>query len=230
MLAPKWPANNQPRNNRQTNWRIVTESMKKFARRTKNQEACLLEKLQTGDAVAIDEWVRTHHATLIHVATAIVGDRYAEEVAQDAWLSALGALESFEGRSSLKTWLVQITANAARSRARRENRYVGLDTVEQRDDTPEFDRRGHWQVDRIQWQAETPEDLLSSQQLAEQMQQALDTLPSNQRAVMTLIDIEGIDKDEVCNILAISASHMRVLLHRARSRLYQVVNDYQETL
>lgn len=205
--------------------------MKKIAGPATTPETGLLKQLQAGDAAAIEQWVREHHLTLVRVAAAIVGDRYAEEVAQDAWISAMAALANFEGRSTLKTWLVQITANAARSRARRENRYVALDVIDDQDSqAPVFDKRGHWQLDRIQWHAETPEDLLNAQEMAEQLQQALDTLPENQRAVITLIDIKGMDKTEVCNILTLSASNLRVLLHRARSRLYQAINDYQENL
>lgn len=204
--------------------------MKKIARPAALSETERVKRLQAGDSAAIECWVGEHHSTLVNVAAAIVGDRFAEEVAQDAWMSAIKALSNFEGRSSLKTWLVQICVNTARSRAQRENRYVSLEAMEESGDSPLFDRRGHWQLDRIQWHAETPEDLLNTAELAQLMQQALDSLPANQRAVLTLIDIEGMDKSDVCNILAIQASHLRVLLHRARTRLYQVVNEHQETI
>jgi RNA polymerase sigma-70 factor (ECF subfamily) len=59
-----------------------------------------------------------------------------------------------------------------------------------------------------------------------QMEQAIHTLPANQRQVMILRDIEGIDSEEICNLLHITQTNQRVLLHRGRSKVRWALNDY----
>lgn len=76
----------------------------------------LLTRLLAGEQKAFKELVTTYQSAMRAVAYAIVGQRHVEEVVQDAWLSVVRHLASFEGRSSLKTWLLTITANSAKSR------------------------------------------------------------------------------------------------------------------
>ena len=79
-----------------------------------------LDALRTGDEEAFVALVRAHHAVLLRVAMANVRDRaVAEEVVQEAWLGALTGADRFQGRCSLRTWLVRITMNIARRRAER---------------------------------------------------------------------------------------------------------------
>ncbi|MDP1465996.1 RNA polymerase sigma factor, partial [Klebsiella pneumoniae] len=76
-------------------------------------DAHLLERLLKGEQRAYKELVTTYQSAMRAVAYAIVGQRHADEIVQDAWLSVVRNLSKFEGRSSLKTWLLTITANAA---------------------------------------------------------------------------------------------------------------------
>ena len=157
---------------------------------------------------------------MLSVARAIVGDSIADEVVQEAWISAIKALPKFEGRSSLKTWLVQIVSNGAKSRVRRENRYTPLDDGLEAVPSDKFDQTGHRIDDVLPWETATPEALLANTQLQEVIEQAFQALPAMQRAAITMIDMEGYKIDEVCNILDISSSNARVLLHRARIALF----------
>ena len=75
---------------------------------------------------------------------------------------------------------------------------------------------------------ETPEERFLSYETRALVQQAIDALPLNQRIVITMRDVEGFPSAEVCNVLAISETHQRVLLHRARSKVRGQLERYLE--
>jgi RNA polymerase sigma-70 factor (ECF subfamily) len=168
-----------------------------------------------------------------------VGERsVAEEVAQDAWTKALAGLDGFEGRSSFRTWLYRILLNTARSRARRESRTVPFADVVQQEvsaDTAAFDassfqgpgdvQPGHWGANPPRaWAA--PEAVLLGRECLDLIRSALAELPEAQRLVVELRDVREFGAEEVCNILEISESNQRVLLHRGRSKIRRALDDY----
>lgn len=201
--------------------------MKINLRLSKKEEQALLKRLRRGEQQAFEEIVAAYHNIMISVARAIVGEAFAEEVVQDAWISAIKALATFEGRSSLKTWLLQIVSNGAKSRVRRENRQSSLDEGWQSVPADKFDHRGHRLDDVSAWDHATPEALLANEQLQTIVENTFQQLPALQRAVVTMYDMEGIKMDEMCNILDITASNARVLLHRARTTLHHSIEKYQ---
>lgn len=195
-------------------------------------EAELLKRLQAGDKQAFATLVREYHRKLLAMARAIVGESIADEVVQEAWLSAYKAIGRFEGRSSLKTWLMRIVINEARTRLRHESRLISLDTSPFDDVEPmesRFDETGHWAQAPVTWSADSPEELLTGEQLADCLEHTLAQMPRMQRAALTLRDMEGVELAEICNILTVSESNVRVLLHRARQRVFNLVDHYQET-
>ena len=144
-------------------------------------------------------------------------------------MSAIRSLSEFAGRSSLNTWLIQITANAAKTRLRREKRQVSLDeNWQEKETTDRFDHTGHWQEPVSQWELETPEAILANDQLSDIISKTFEQLPPQQQAVLSLYDLEGESMSEICNILDLSASNARVLLHRARSAIQQKIAQYQD--
>lgn len=192
-------------------------------------DAALIEGMLDGDAAAFEMAVALYHPTMVNIAKAIIGEAFAEEIAQDAWISAIRSLTDFAGRSSLRTWLIQITANAAKTRLRREKRLVSLDENWQQNETEDrFDHSGHWREPVSQWDLETPEAILANSELSDIISQTFEQLPPQQQAVLTLYDLEGESMQDICNILDISASNARVLLHRARSTIQQKIAQYQD--
>jgi RNA polymerase sigma-70 factor (ECF subfamily) len=150
----------------------------------------------------------------------------AEEVVQETWLAVLKGLPAFEGRSSLKTWIFHILANRARTRAVREGRVIPFadlgapeDEALDPDMASRFAEGGHWSQPPAPWDADTPESILLRREAMDQFQLALETLPPVQRTVVTLRDVEGWSAEDACNVLQISETNQRVLLHRARTRL-----------
>ena len=105
----------------------------------------LLEGLQAGDEQAFVALVGRHNRALFYVARSFVqSDAIAEEVVQDTWMAVVRGVSKFEGRSSIKTWLVRITINRARSTGTRESRVLPLSTSEVAVDPHRFDTNGHW--------------------------------------------------------------------------------------
>ena len=115
----------------------------------------LLARLLAGEQKAFKELVSTYQSAMRAVAYAIVGSRHADEIVQDAWLSVVRNLSKFEARSSLKTWLLTITANAAKGRYKQNRREVLLDDLPSPHGTIDDDRfspgDGHWLVAPFAW-------------------------------------------------------------------------------
>ncbi|MBL1319787.1 MAG: sigma-70 family RNA polymerase sigma factor [Methylophaga sp.] len=199
-----------------------------FPKLKSRDERRLIKQLIDGEQLAFEKVVSEYQNLMISVARAIVGEAFADEVVQDAWISAIKALPKFEGRSSLKTWLLHIVSNGAKSRVRRENRHSSLDEGWQSVSSDKFDNIGHRYDDVFAWEQATPEALLANDQLQSIIEHSFQQLPAQQRAVLTLYDMEGIEMKEICNILDVSASNVRVLLHRARTTLHQCIEKYQD--
>jgi RNA polymerase sigma-70 factor (ECF subfamily) len=178
----------------------------------------LIDRLRQGDEAAFRELFDAHHSMLVRLAMAYVKNAsVAEEVAQDTWTAVFDALPSFEGRAALKTWIARIAINRAKTRAQRDGRQVPLDDEEPPSQDDRFNRIGAFK----QRPAElgSPEELLLNREVRAAIDKCLEGLPEQQRAIVTLRDIEGWSSEEVCNVLGLSESNQRVLLHRGRGRL-----------
>jgi RNA polymerase sigma-70 factor (ECF subfamily) len=196
-------------------------------------EAGLLARLRNGEPAAFEQLVRQHHGAMKRTAAAIVGDGQAEEVAQEAWLKAIRSLSAFEGRSSLRTWLFSILINEARGRLRKAKREIRIEDYGPGDeglfDPQCFLEDGHWAQDPVLWHDQSPEALLSHEDFRRCLGEVLSALPEIQRSALTLRDYQGLEMEKICNILSVSASNVRVLLHRARAKVYAMVDQFEET-
>jgi RNA polymerase sigma-70 factor (ECF subfamily) len=183
-------------------------------------DAELVRRLRDGEEAAFAELFDAHHATLVRLATAFVkSPSIAEEIAQDTWVAVIDALDSFEGRAAIKTWIARIAINRAKTRAARDGRQVPLEDEEQPSvDPSRFGSFGQFKQAPARWD-ETPEALVGRQEVHAAIGRCLEDLPTAQRAVVTLRDVEGWTSEEVCNALDVSESNQRVLLHRGRARL-----------
>jgi RNA polymerase sigma-70 factor (ECF subfamily) len=199
-----------------------------------SSEADLIAALRNGDEAAFTALVEQYYTSMVRIAMIYVPDQaIAEDVVQETWIGVLRGLDRFEGRSSLKTWIFTILTNRAKTRAQRESRYVPLalagdDEAEDSEPviTPErFSSEGHWSENPATWDA-IPEDRLLSQETLALIDQAINELPQGQREVIRLRDIEGWSSAEVCNVLDISETNQRVLLHRARSKVRRALEQY----
>jgi RNA polymerase sigma-70 factor (ECF subfamily) len=142
----------------------------------------------------------------------------AEEIVQDTWMAIVRGISQFEGRSSLRSWLIAILVNRARSTGAREYRTVPVAPQEATVDASRFDEGGHW-ISPPQHFTQDVEDRVSAGGLSKRIRLSLDELPVRQRQVVTLRDVEGLTSKEVCELLEITEGNQRILLHRGRSRL-----------
>jgi RNA polymerase sigma-70 factor, ECF subfamily len=203
------------------------------------RDASLLAALRAGDEEAFAILVTRHHATLKRVARAYVStDAVAEEVVQETWLAVIAGIDRFEQRASLKTWIFHILANKAKTRGVRERRMVPFASLAGAEDQPavapeRFQRDGdawpgHWATPPRPW--EDPERRLASLEAREHLRAAIAALPATQQAVLTLRDVEGLEAEEVCELLDVSAGNQRVLLHRARAKVRTELERYFEEM
>lgn len=194
-------------------------------------DADLLRRLRAGEKPAFVELVQTYHVSMKYFAAAIIGDAQAEEAVQEAWLAVMRHLDNFEGRSSLKTWLFTIVGNEAKTRLRKTRREISLDAQDEGQlfAPDRFLADGHWAQAPNAWHDDSPEALMSQQDFQRCLEKTLAALPAAQRTALMLRDQDGLELEEVCNLLEVSASNVRVLIHRARVRVYGMVEHFEET-
>ena len=180
----------------------------------------LVARALEGDEDAFVALVGRYQRSLLRLARNYVRDAsLAEDVVQDTWIGFLRGIEKFEGRAQFRTWLHRVLANRAKSRAVKEARYVFLDPEDETSPVADrFDPAGHWRMPPGQWNL-SPERLLLSEEIRAAVGNALEALPPAQRAVVELRDLEGLEASEVCNVLGISETNQRVLLHRGRTKV-----------
>ncbi len=199
-----------------------------------SQDIDLVRRLRAGEEAAFVELVERHHASLVRFAMTFVRtEAAAEEVAQDTWMGVLSGLSAFEERSSVKTWLFRILANQAKTRGVRDARSTPFSALGELEDGSEpavaparFNQGGMWAQPPNRWSDDTPERLALRGEAMELVERTIDALPPQQRAVMLLRDVEGESAEDVCNTLGITETNQRVLLHRARMRVRQVLEQY----
>lgn len=197
--------------------------------RERADEAALVARLRERHEATFEELVDQLYPAMFAVARGYVRTRaVAEEVIQEAWLGVLKGLDGFEGRSSLRTWILQIVANIARTRGVREARSTPFSGFTIEDHEPAVDPSrfrdagdpfpGHWHSYPTDWRT-LPEERLLSRETLELVTRAIEELPDSQRLVITLRDVTGCSAEEVCDVLGLSDGNQRVLLHRARARV-----------
>jgi len=191
----------------------------------------LVTKLLAGDETAFRYLVKSYQSIMLKVARAIVGPSIAEEVVQETWLSVIKALPGFQQRSSLKTWILRIVSNCAKTRLRKESRNIAVgnaeDLAQMSIPADRFAENGMWHAHPSVWHGETPDQILSGEQLKDIIINEINRLPPMQQSVLILREIEGIEMEEICKILEVSASNSRVLLHRARTQLWSVIDQHE---
>ena len=168
------------------------------------------------DAVptSFDEIVEAYSDFVYNVAYKMMGNPHdAEEVAQEAFLSAFRAFDRFRGESRVTTWLYRIVVNAALMRLRREKRarelrWVGIENL----DVPSWD--------------DSPEPSAMISELGDKIQEGITRLPAELRAAVVLRDVAGLSSREAAEALDLTVAALKSRLHRARVLLRQHLAEY----
>jgi RNA polymerase sigma-70 factor, ECF subfamily len=201
------------------------------------EESQLVAALRAGDEAAFMRLVELYGPSMLRLARMFVRSQaVAEEVVQEAWVGVLRGIDRFEGRSSLRAWIFRIVANTAKTRGEREGRSVPFSALAgEEDDGPAVDPDrfrgagdlypGGWKSFPEPWD-DVPEQRLLSQETRDVVDRTIAALPDGQKAVITLRDVVGCSAEEVCNVLDLSETNQRVLLHRARSKVRGALEQY----
>ena len=213
---------------------------KEMSRAPKPDERLLLERLRQGDEAAFVSLLERHGPTMLRLARLYTSDTsVVEDAMQDAWLGVLRGLDRFQERASMRTWICRIMLNRLRTRLKRDGRLIPFSALFDgasasaepavgpecflNADHPRWPH--HWKEPPRSWGA-SPEEKLLSDEARGLLDEVVTTLPPAQREVITLRDIEGWSAEEVCNLLEITETNQRVLLHRARSRVRRALERY----
>jgi RNA polymerase sigma-70 factor (ECF subfamily) len=203
-------------------------------------ERRLLARLRAGDEAAFMEIVDAWGPSMLRLARQFTpSTAVAEEVVQETWVAVLSGLDRFEGRSSLKTWVLRILVNRAKTRGARERRTVPFAALASEESAGGFEAVAadrflsadharwphHWGAPLPRWEAQ-PEGAAQSAETLALIHAAIEVLPPAQRTVILLRDVEGWDGPQVSNALDITETNQRVLLHRARSKVRAALAEH----
>lgn len=177
-------------------------------------DEAIIDRVKAGDLASFELIMRRYNQRLFRVARSIVGnDSEAEDVVQETYLRAYAKLAQFEGRARFSTWLTRIAVYEASARRRKLRRVRLFDPSE-----PE----------RIPMStSSSANDAVGETSMSELgivLARAVDQLPANLRAVFTVRIVEGLDTDETAECLNLTASNVKVRLHRARSLLRKKID------
>ncbi|MCS7249018.1 MAG: sigma-70 family RNA polymerase sigma factor [Anaerolineales bacterium] len=180
-----------------------------------------LEALKRGDRAEFARMVERYGAYIYRLALRILGNpQDAEDVLQETFLKAFRHLPSFDGRSSLATWLYRIATNEALMLLRKEKEgFVSLDE-------PNSDNEEDQEPLQIVDWCCLPEEMLMNAESKKMLEQAIARLSPALRVVVILRDLQGLSTRETSQILQISEEAVKTRLSRARLQLRQWLSEY----
>ena len=179
-----------------------------------------IARILRGERDLFHELIRPYERTVFLTAVSVLRDSTeAEDAAQEAMIKAYRALASFRGDAKFSTWLTTITLNEARSRLRKSARV----RVESLDDTGQEEDFTPFLV--ADWR-EIPSETLEREELAQQIQNAIEGLPPSYREVFLLRDKEEMSIEEIAQALDVTANLVKVRLFRARMMLQKQLAPY----
>jgi RNA polymerase sigma-70 factor (ECF subfamily) len=182
-----------------------------------------LSALRQRDPVAFRQLVETYSQRIYNLALKMLGDPdLAEDILQETFVNAYRAIDRFEGRSHISTWLYRIAHNAVLMRLRKEQTGPDLQSLE---DDVDLDTL----VVADQWD-DGPERRLLQSELLQKMDEALANLSEALRVVFVLRDIDGLSTAQTAEVLGLSETAVKSRLHRARLELRKQLVPYMQDL
>ncbi|MDF0664090.1 MULTISPECIES: RNA polymerase sigma factor [unclassified Rhizobium] len=180
----------------------------------------LVPLAKIGDEVAIRAIIQRHNQRLFRTARAVIrNDAEAEDVVQASYIKAFANLAAFRGDAKLSTWLTRIALNEALGRVRARRNTIGLEEI----DMQATSAGGEVVQFPSSLSATDPETELSRNQARQLLEQAVDELPDDFRAIFVLRDVEGMSTDEAASYLGIRPETAKTRLHRARKMMRQSI-------
>ncbi len=173
----------------------------------------LVRRVQRGDKTAFDSLVRKYQHKITQLINRYVKDPdEALDVAQESFIKAYRALASFRGESAFYTWLYRIAINTAKN-------HLAMRSRRPTDDDIDFEQAEQFDSGTRLRQLETPEGLLLTDELADVIQSALNDLPDELRAAITLREFDGLSYEEIASVMECPVGTVRSRIFRAREAI-----------
>jgi RNA polymerase sigma-70 factor (ECF subfamily) len=191
-------------------------------------DEALVERARQKDVAAFEELVGRYEDKLYRLAMRFVrNETDAQEILQDAFLSAWRNLPAFEGRSQFGSWMYRVTVNAALMLLRSRNRHpeVTVDDIEPTALNEAVAQSGQMMGANPDW-SQRPDDQLQSEELRRHIQGSVDALPDGLRTVFLLRDVEELSTEDTADLLGLSVPAVKTRLHRARLALREAIGRY----
>lgn len=171
-------------------------------------ERRLLQKAQEGDRKAFEALVALHSRRVYNLALGYTGRHHdAEEIAQTVFVKVWKALPQFRGASAFSTWLYRLTLNACTDHYRREKKRRGDLSLDDPDLSP------------IRDAAPSPEEIVIQREEEAILRKALAELPEQHRVILILREMDGLDYQEIAQVLELQVGTVKSRLARARRAL-----------
>ena len=191
-------------------------------------DEALVERVRAKDEAAFEELVNRYENKLYRLAMRFVrNETDAQEILQDAFLSAWRNLPSFEGRAQFGSWMYRVTVNAALMLLRSRNRHpeVTVDDIEPTVLNDAVVESGQAMRSNADW-SQRPDDQLQSAEMRKHIQTSVDALPDGLRTVFLLRDVEELSTEDTAELLGLSVPAVKTRLHRARLALREAIGHY----
>ena len=182
------------------------------------KEADLIERAKTGDRASFSALVRQHQRRVYACAIHMLGDRgEAEDAVQETFLRAFRAIDRFDGRAELSTWLYRICINVSLNTLRRRKRVDASDIQDPRVPEPAADATQG---------ANDPRHAVQAIELYGRLGKALDALSPSLRATVLMVLIDGVPQKEAAIALGCSEGTIAWRVHESRRRLRELLGDF----
>ncbi len=179
--------------------------------------------LKSGESEVWRDVFAHNGPNLVAYARRMLGDHAsAEDVVQEALINVYRTIDRFDGRCSIKSWLFRAVRNKSIDEIRRMQKYVDVGDDPENGYFKESD--GHWKDDCIEWDGRAAREL-EHKKLLRIVHDEINKLPHAHREVLLLKEVEGLEPEEICAALDISAGNFRIKIHRARSALRAAVRS-----
>jgi RNA polymerase sigma-70 factor, ECF subfamily len=188
----------------------MTDEVLTLAGTTALSDEEIVERILAGDTALYEVVMRRYNTRLYRVARAILkNDGEAEDVMQDAYVRAFQHLGEFEGRAKFSTWLTRIAVHEALARAQKARRFEDWDNMNEN----QQNKTGATLL------RSTPESEAASVEMSKILEQAIESLPEQYRAVVMMRDVEEMTTAETAECLSLTEDNVKIRLHRAHGML-----------
>ncbi len=198
--------------------KMLTEEQANTPAQRAIMEAEMIAGCQAGDREALNELVKRYQPVVLRVCVSLLGSRDVDDLVQDIFIKILRRINTFEGRSSLFTWIYEIAVNQCRDELRRRQRRRWFSLQALPDET----------VEQITANEDSASDQIEADELRRNLRRELKQLDPKYRELVVLRDLEGLRYDEIAQISGISEKLVKSRLYQARQILASKMKKYAE--